>query len=454
MRKWLNEIDSESDQDGIFYNSLSRIDLLLDGRFCLDKPTNVTEEEFVIENETRKKVTNFTPINNCTNIATDKVGLITFEDYVYSLDGIDKVEGALGRNYIDEDELLWTMTKYTLDGSTDRVWHTHYTGPSHIEHGWNTTHNQGKGVRPVIYMSAQVKIEESNESNYGTINNPYRLLGEQKLKNGDDLNGVTIGSYIYLSEENNPYDSSIEYVHTRITYNYDKTKVRYRVVGINKDGSIKVERADVLRDLPDTISIRNGISIPYYHYDNGPTSSSCLYLDGTWYVTGCNNHNCFKPEEGSGEFNYDESENIGFFLNQATNSFYNWFSDSVKNNILTTVWNLAVAAYDRDYTETLFNNDYSGTYPTRTNDGIVSAKIGLPQWGDMFTGNDLNYGYWFLNRWFNGTTTVTIVGQSGYGLGTYTANIGIGVRPVFNLSPNIKITGGEGTPANPYTLSI
>ena len=83
-----------------------------------------------------------------------------------------------------------------------------------------------------------------------------------KLTNGDDLNGVTIGLYIYLSEENNPYDSSIEYVHTRITYNYDKTKVRYRVVGINKDGSIKVERADVLRDLPDTISIE--MEYPYH----------------------------------------------------------------------------------------------------------------------------------------------------------------------------------------------
>ena len=41
VRKWLNEIDSESNQDGIFYNNLSRTDLLLDGRFCLDEPTGL-----------------------------------------------------------------------------------------------------------------------------------------------------------------------------------------------------------------------------------------------------------------------------------------------------------------------------------------------------------------------------------------------------------------------------
>ena len=86
-------------------------------------------------------------------------------------------------------------------------------------------------------MNAQVKIEESSESNYGTINNPYRLLGEQKLTTGDDLNGVTVGSYIYLSEENNPYNAPLEKVTSVLNYNYNKKKVRYRVVGVNNEGS-------------------------------------------------------------------------------------------------------------------------------------------------------------------------------------------------------------------------
>jgi len=193
----------------------------LEGRFCLDEPADLVEGDLPIEDGIRKIVANFTPINNCSNIATDKVGLMTFEDYIYSLDGTNGILGALGGSYIDEDELTWTITKYTLDGSTNKPWHIYHKNPAHIEYDYHGTNDYGKAVRPVIYISSKVKIEENNESNYGTIYNPYRLLGEQKLKKGYSLNGVTIGSYIYLSEENNPNNSTIEYITSRLNYSYN-----------------------------------------------------------------------------------------------------------------------------------------------------------------------------------------------------------------------------------------
>ena len=175
----------------------------------------------------------------------------------------------------------------------------------------------------------------------------------------------------------------------------------------------------------------DGYDIPYYYKANACDTTAQVYTD-------CPNHNYFKPNEGSGSYAYTESENIGFFLNNATNSFYNWLSDSVKSNILVTDWNLSVGGSARDYVESLFNFDYIGEYPNRTNDGKVSAKIGLPQWGDMFSGNDLNNNYWYINRW-RGSTFVSYVIGYGYSEGTH-ASYRRAARPVFYLKSSVKVT--------------
>ena len=372
---------------------------------------------------------------------------MTFEDYVYSLDGTNGILGALGNSYLDEDEISRTMTKYTIGGVTNKTWDTYHQEPSHIEHDWCGITDYGKGVRPVIYLSSKLMVEENKESNYGTLHNPYCLISELKYTNGDNLNSVTIGSYIYLSEENNLYITPTENVTSRLNYSYDKTKVRYRVIGISNDGSIKVQRSDVLRNLPNTIAMNGGLYIPYYYKQN-----TCDFEVGVY--SECINHNHFKPTEGSGAYAYTESENIGYYLNNATNSYYNWFSDKVKSSIVTTNWNLPIGGYAKDYSESLFNTNYTGIYPNRSNDGIVEAKIGLPQWGDMFTGNDLNINYWYINRWPGSSTSISFIRSHGYVTNATSSNSYVSIRPVLNLHYNIKINGGDGTPANPYTLSI
>ncbi|MDD3187293.1 MAG: prepilin-type N-terminal cleavage/methylation domain-containing protein [Bacilli bacterium] len=456
LRKWLNEIDSESSEDGVYYHNLSRVDLLLDGRFCLDEPTNVVEEAFTISTETRDKVTSFTPISTCSSVSSDKIGLMTFEDYVYALNGTDGITGALGGSFIDEDEIEWTMTKYTVGGVTNKTWHTYYLEPSHIEHNWRGTTDYGKGVRPVIYLSNDLLVEDNNAENYGEISNPYKLVGEQTSKDNDLLNTVTIGSYVYISEENNPNTTTMETVTDNISYTYDKTKVRYRVIGINADGSIKLQRADILRNLSTSIAINSNTYIPFYYYNNGENSTSCMYVSSTntYYTGGCVNNNYFKPTDGSGAYAYTESENIGYFLNNTINGYYTWLSDDVKANLVNYNWNLNVSSSGTDYTKSLFNIDTSGIYPSRISDGIVSAYVGLPSWGDMFAANDINITYWLINRWLDSSSLVSKISNYGYANSNYAPYVFYGARPVIILTSDTHITTGEGTSNNPYILSF
>ena len=112
---------------------------------------------------------------------------------------------------------------------------------------------------------------------------------------------------------------------------------------------------------------------------------------------------------------------------------------------------LAVGSYATKYTQSL-NTDTSGVYPSRINDGTVAANIGLPSWGDMFSGNDLNENYWYINRRAWDNTFTTYVDKWGYAYARYTP-AHYAVRPVFTLASSISIVSGSGTMADPYILN-
>ena len=273
------------------------------------------------------------------------------------------------------------------------------------------------------------------------------------MKENTKLNLGKIGDYVYLDESNNPYVSEFteSYVN-KVSNKTSTSKVRYRIVEVNNDGSIKVERADVLRNLPTTISSSSNIYIPFYSIDSGEGSTSCLYSsekkygeetinDYNYYTGGCTNHNRFDLMEGKGEFTLNTGENLPYYLNNATNSFYNWYSDKAKNMIIPTTIKLKQSGYARDY-ENLVE------------DGEVTLNVILPSWGEMYTGNDLNISYWYTNRWISSSVVVSLVSSSGLGNGDYSANPWLASRPVITLSSIVYITGGEGTANNPYSLDI
>ncbi len=97
----------------------------------------------------------------------------------------------------------------------------------------------------------------------------------------------------------------------------------------------------------------------------------------------------------------------------------------------------------------------------------LSANVGLPTIGEMFSGNDvdlvtgnfvdpdtvenfsLSSAFWTMNRY--DSSSVRYVNGLG-SLYYLPPNNLYGVRPVIFLKNNLKFTGGEGTAQNPYTL--
>ena len=420
VKKWLNEY---------FYNKLDRIDKIVDTEFCIDKIDVVPSS--------------YTKMTTCENKVTEKVGLLTYEDYVYAKDASSIQDGG---SYLDEDDLSWLITP--TNNASNQQWHTHYSNPSTLTLETYYTNTYGQGVRPVISIKDDVLVK----SGEGTRNNPYVLSSERSLKGNKKLNFGKVGDYVYLDESNNPYVTEITETYVNKVSNKTSTsKVRYRIVNINSDGSIKVERADVLRNLPNTVAVNSGIYIQFYSIDSGEGKTSCMYspakkygtdnMSGDYYLGGCTNHNRFDLMEGEEDFTLNTGENIPYYLNNATNSFYNWYSEKTKSMIIPTTMELKQGGYGRDYANL-------------ADDGKVTLNVILPSWGEMYTGNDLNISYWYTNRWAGTSSHVSLVGIHGNGDGYYPATTWRAARPVITLSSNVYTTSGDGTVNNPYSLDI
>ena len=438
VKKWL---ETE------FYSVLERTDLIVEDEFCLDRVEAVTESVVQDSSYTIQKVNSHTKINNCTNKISSKVGLMTFEDYVYAYNGENPIYDKA--NYLSGEELEWTMSSF----DDDQMWITWYNSSleyiTTTQNNFSFTKRYGHGVRPVISVKASSLVTSGDGSN----NDPYVLTSEKVLKENEIISNVKVGDYIYLNEENNPNTFTTEKVTRDVSYNTTKDKVRYRVIEKTND-SIKVQRADVLRNLSSDIAISSGTLIPYYYKDTGENTTWCRYVssEDKYYTSGCRDNNYFKPKSGTGNYNYDESENIAYFLNNADNSFYSWFSNDTKEKIVDTNFELVTGGYGKDYSN-LDNNSGEGiVYPNTTNDGTVNAKVGLPSWGDMYSGNDINKHYWLINRYSGSASYASGVSSGGYASGYSAGSPWLAARPVVSLKSDSQISEGRGTMTEPYIL--
>ena len=465
VRKWLN--DTGEEYSGIFYNGLERTDIILDGNFCLDEVDVTTSLK--VNDDSSSVVTvpiNATKISSCQKVSTDKVGLLTFEDYVYANTGNSAT--YTGGSFLDEEEAIWLMTSYTkaTNNSNKYVWTQWYnnidgkSGSLAVDTGGTIdsitksstfrVDTYGEGVRPVIYIKSDVQVKEGT----GTKKAPFIINANNEYEEGTKLSDVTIGEYIYLDEGNAPIGNHSSKIVNGYNITYDKNKVAYRIIDILEDGSIKVERADVLRELDDNISINSGTGVPYYYkWDSSNPSNSCGCENGTGSTCyyNCSGKNYYQPTLGSGTYNWQESENIGYYLNNASNSYYNWFTDEIKSYIVDAEWNLAVTPHGKDYSE-IYSYTTEGSYPSRKNDGVVVAKIGLPSYGERYSGNDLKVGYWYINRWGSNNNLVGVCYGSGFANSQIAGRL-VSVRPVIVLKSNLYITSGTGTMTNPYSIS-
>ena len=176
-----------------------------------------------------------------------------------------------------------------------------------------------------------------------------------------------------------------------------------------------------------------------------------------------------------------DSDSIKVVLNGLLPTKSKW-ADSARDNITindliyTNVLNPFIANIDSKYIATgtygvgMYELANSYTVPQST---TITANIGLPTVGEMFSGNDIDLStsstktfvdvntienptvssyYWTMNRY--SSYYVRHVKYNGY-LGTGSPSNTYGVRAVIYLKSGtsaITFTGGEGTPNSPYEL--
>ena len=154
-------------------------------------------------------------------------------------------------------------------------------------------------------------------------------------------------------------------------------------------------------------------------------------------------------------------------------------SDNIttSDTIYTSVLNTFIANMDSTYITTgtfgvgMYASGNSYTVPAAT---TISANVGLPTVGEMFSGNDIDLStsstktfvdvatienstassyYWTMNRY--NSSSVRGVYFNGILNYNYPSSC-YGVRAVLYLKSGtsaLTFTGGEGTPQNPYTLN-
>ncbi len=167
-------------------------------------------------------------------------------------------------------------------------------------------------------------------------------------------------------------------------------------------------------------------------------------------------------------------------------SFYGETPKITTNHTIYTPLNNFANNISNNYRYTGNKNFYIWYYPYSTSESgnykdvqkeILSANVGLPTMGEMFTCNDIDItndgvnktfvdintienpeaynGLWVMNRYVSTSVSVGVIHSAG-ALGSYPVspshNYKAGVRPVIFLKNNLKIIAGDGTAQNPYTL--
>ena len=284
---------------------------------------------------------------------------------------------------------------WLLNSSADSIpYQINESGASNTEYG----SIYGRGVRPSVTLKANIILTGGT----GTKDNPYHILGdkEQPTINTTLLNTRTVGEYVLFDEDG-----------------ISSTKELYRIVGIengkvklNKNDYIKSEDTAVLKMFAINVTYGSGTSDDYWDY----------YLNNTWY-----NSLSAKNMIESGTYYIKTRKN------DVANSSY-------KNSLCNT----------DNTTETTKNCTKTTT--------VWNGYIGLPRYGEMFASQqgsgyaDSSYMWLLTPDSSYYVSDIFSVNVSSYNSYTRT----LAARPSMYLKSTVKITGGDGTKSNPFTISL
>ncbi len=292
--------------------------------------------------------------------------------YVPSIIDINKVFED-NRNFMKPHTISWTGNKRNSHEAyvTRDVFYEDAYGQNYLS--INSSYNYG--VRPKIVVKGDSLVIGGT----GTRENPYTFGETTKAKGGSNLNTRYSGEYIFISG------------------------VLWRIVDVEKDGTVKVVTVDTLGTLSDRPMT----------YTN--------------------------PEEALLTYNPKDKENYAYYINNRSSKFIDT-SFFVARDIDVPIYKDKIVYGEEEKTVT------------------YRVKISPPNMYDMFSAQEFgrtnhSHSYWLLNSTSSTNRYCGVITDIGVPLnesiGQYDA---YGVRAVAYIRKGAVISNGSGTYESPYKL--
>ena len=308
-----------------------------------------------------------------TTMVTDAVGLLNIYEYTMSYKNASSSTGYLN-NSLD----WWTLTPFKTAG----VFFVSNSGFSYSG-GPATSY----GSRPSINLKSVVKIIDGD----GTIDNPYRLQGDNDNPTGTLLSTRYSGEYVsFGTGENN----------------------LYRIVSHENGTGTKITSAIPLKDNGSYKKLAFGDNVTF-----SKDNTIGTFLNGDYLTSGT----------------YLTSEQVNM----------------IEDN---TTWYLGTVRYAFSYKLAKYQDTTGSNLTTSTTTAKVGLlRIGELMAGQFDKkGNNTNYLTLTPYDSYN-VRDVGIFGGNGNNVGPTNSN---GPRPSMNLKSNVVITGGDGTKNSPFRIKL
>ena len=235
----------------------------------------------------------------------------------------------------------------------------------------------------------------------------------------DSVDIVTSGDGLYKDEYEDRYFYRGANPNNYITFNNET----WRIISIENDGTIKILKTTGIGDIAwDSYNINNWAR---------PASLN-TYLNGTYY-------------NGLKEIAQSQIVAKNWSIGAVTYE-NNDLADQI-NDENNTKWNGKVAlATLSEYIRSNSNKSSCGTY------SLINRNYSICRNTTWMYNND---DWWTLSPWSDDSSASFSVNSNGDVEAYYANGNGFSaVRPVVYLSSDIKITSGNGSSSNPYTISL
>ena len=307
-----------------------------------------------------------------TTMVTDAVGLLN----IYEINSCTNASFSTG--YLNNGLYWWTLTPYSDSG-------VRYIGIDRVV-TYNVSPTVSVGSRPSLNLKSAVRIIDGD----GTIDNPYRLQGDNDSPTGALLSTRYSGEYIsFGTGENN----------------------LYRIVSHENGTGTKITSAIPLKDSGN-----------------------------------------YKTSAFGDNITFSKDNTIGTFLNgdYLTNGTY-LTSNQVNMIEDNTIWYLGTVA-DTSYKLAKYQDATSSSLTQVTTTAKIGLlRLGELMVGQFDKYSNNTTDYWTLTPY--STSNTYYVGNIGIASASrLTASYGI--RPSINLKSTVKIVSGKGTKSDPFQLSV